>query len=159
MARVETYATRSWAWSVMHRCLPKPAYMIDMDYLECCPHCKQPLIVGEIAKDVGQGFKATTILRNLARKAQLPAVLIFLREDVVIEAVESIHGSLPENGYPNLTELELQAIWEYLKDSPLFRLKELYPVQKSEVNYTVRQFFDWLGEIHDKHEASCQRRQ
>ena len=35
--------------------------MIDVDSVEVCPHCTEPLAFIEHAKDVGQKFKTTTI--------------------------------------------------------------------------------------------------
>ena len=39
--------------------------MIDIDSVECCPKCYQPLAFIELAKDVGQTFKAYTLTKSI----------------------------------------------------------------------------------------------
>ncbi len=83
MSRHERYGTRDLTFSRWHRTLSNDATCIDLDFCEYCNHCKKPLALIETARDVGQAFKPTTILRELAKQADIPAWLILytIRED------------------------------------------------------------------------------
>lgn len=157
MPRIEEFGTRSWAWSVFHRSMPKPAYMIDMDYIESCQYCKETLIIGELARDVGQHFKPTTILQKLAKKANVVGLLIFLKEEPIISAVKLIKPDVQEGETPKLTKLQLEALWRYLGESqtPVLRVSQVYPTRGTEKALTARQFYEFLCEIHAKHESEC----
>lgn len=50
---------------------------IDVDSIEVCQACSRPLMLLEVARDVGQTFKPTTILVELARRSDVPAALVF----------------------------------------------------------------------------------
>lgn len=52
---------------------------IDVDAVEVCDDCGEPLLLIELARDVGQAHKPTTIMQRLARRADLPAALSFYR--------------------------------------------------------------------------------
>jgi hypothetical protein len=76
---VERTGKRNLFFSRWHRTLPTPARFIDIDYLEFCPHCKQPLIVGETAWFKGVFYKNTTLTTNIGllfRKAGVPVVIL-----------------------------------------------------------------------------------
>jgi len=64
-----------------HRFPTLPAYcsMIDIDIVEYCKDCRQPLALIETAIDVGQLFKPTTVTKNLAVLAGIPAYLILYK--------------------------------------------------------------------------------
>lgn len=157
MSRTERTGIRSWAWSVFHRSMPKPAYMIDMDYLECCQYCKETIMIGELARDIGQQFKPTTILQKLAQNTHVVGLLIFLDEDAIIAAVKSITGNLSKESTPILTKSQLQALWRYLTESevPILRIRQVYPSNNSEQNLTARQFYKFICETHQAHEHEC----
>jgi len=55
--------------------------MIDLDAIEVCHDCREPLMLLELARDVGQSFKATAIMRELAERSHVPAALVFYRFD------------------------------------------------------------------------------
>jgi len=83
----ERYGKRDLTYSRWHR--PKSisrfldnqhAYnldFIDLDAIEYCYFCKEPLALLELAKDVGQSHKSTVVCCNLANRANLPAYLVF----------------------------------------------------------------------------------
>jgi hypothetical protein len=109
MSDVERYGVRDLTPSHWHReesmrrFLPaEQAHelaMIDLDAIEYCRRCGEPLLLIELAKDVGQSFKSTTVMRKLARMANLRAVLVFWMADegeVVGFRVRSIHPYQPE---------------------------------------------------------------
>jgi len=55
--------------------------MIDLDaalYVEYDDSSKEPLALIETARDVGQGYKAATVTRNLAKRAGLPCYCVLL---------------------------------------------------------------------------------
>jgi hypothetical protein len=56
--------------------------MIDVDSVEVCPQCMQPLAFIELAKDVGQNFKAYTLTKKLADKFSVPGFVLFYRLNV-----------------------------------------------------------------------------
>ena len=89
MSRLERYDTRDRVFSHWHRrALPDFVTAIDIDFLEYCHRCRETLALIELAQDVGQSFKPTPVLERLARRANVPAYLIFYRidGDSVIEA-------------------------------------------------------------------------
>ena len=51
--------------------------MIDVDSVEVCPHCTEPLAFIEHAKDVGQKFKAYKLTKLIADKFEVPGFLVF----------------------------------------------------------------------------------
>lgn len=89
MSSVERHGTRDLTYSAWHRAAnvarflgPQRAHQltyIDLDAIEYCAKCREPLLLGELARDVGQAFKATRVLRRLAKRANRPAVLVFYR--------------------------------------------------------------------------------
>jgi hypothetical protein len=100
MSRQERYGTRDLTFSGWHRTLPDYCTTIDIDFLEYCKICRAPLGLIEIARDVGQAYKPTTVMEQLAKKAGVQAYLILYK--------------LEENGigtcrmaqiYPNKTRL------------------------------------------------------
>ena len=60
--------------------------MIDVDSVECCQYCYEPLAIIETCYDKGQKFKATTLSKIIASRLNIPCWLVFYRE--------STHGSL-----------------------------------------------------------------
>jgi hypothetical protein len=156
MPRLEIYGSRSWAWSVFHRCLPRPACMIDLDYVECCRYCHSPLIVAELARDKGQDDKATSIVRNLAQKANIIGLLIYYREEAIVGAVTDTLGYQPES-FPILDNEGLNRLYQCLVagDKPILRVRRVYPPNGNERQMTTREFFNEIYEIHKRHEARC----
>jgi hypothetical protein len=156
MPRLEISGSRSWAWSVFHRCLPRPACMIDLDYVECCRYCHTPLIVAELARDMGQNDKPSSIVRNLAHRASIVGLLIYYQEEAIISAVRETLGYQPES-FPILDYEGLNRLYRYLiaENKPIMRVRRVYPPNGNERQMTTRQFFNEIYEIHKKHEAKC----
>lgn len=77
MALRERFGERDLTYSRWHRSLDPRLHFIDIDSVEYCHRCKQPLVLIELAKDIGQRNKATTVLQRLAAMANLPAYLVF----------------------------------------------------------------------------------
>ena len=66
MSREERWGTRDLTYSAWHRTLPDDITYIDLDGVEYCQRCHKILALVETARDVGQEFKATTVLRRVA---------------------------------------------------------------------------------------------
>lgn len=91
MSLHERWGTRDLTYSRWHRPESISRYipaadalrldMIDLDAIEVCHDCRQPLMLLELARDIGQPYKATTILRELALRANAPAALCFYTVD------------------------------------------------------------------------------
>ena len=62
------YLPREWA----HECA-----MVDLDGIEYCRRCWQPVGLVEIARDNGQQHKSTAVMRACANKLDVPALLVF----------------------------------------------------------------------------------
>tara|TARA_R100001198_G_C5081575_1_gene122820 strand:- start:61 stop:441 length:381 start_codon:yes stop_codon:yes gene_type:complete len=54
---------------------------IDVDFIECCPKCYEPLAIKETCFDKGQEYKATTFVNMLGNRLQIPVFLVFYRLD------------------------------------------------------------------------------
>ena len=81
MTRFERTGRRDLTYSSWHRGIEPYTQSnlpyVDLDAVEYCRKCDEPLALVELAQDVGQEFKATTVMRKLAAKAGLPAYLVF----------------------------------------------------------------------------------
>ena len=53
--------------------------MIDIDSIECCPHCYEPLAILETCYDKGQIYKATTLVNIVASRLNIPCFLVFYK--------------------------------------------------------------------------------
>jgi hypothetical protein len=85
MSREERFGTRDLTYSSWHR-RAEPSNRnvltyIDLDAIEYCHRCREPLALLELARDVGQTFKPTTVLKALAERADVPAYLVFYKPD------------------------------------------------------------------------------
>lgn len=80
MTRDERFGERDLTYSRWHRSLEDELTYIDIDACEYCENCREPLALIETAMDVGQSFKATTVMRNLAKLAGIPAFLALYAE-------------------------------------------------------------------------------
>lgn len=163
MPRIERGFSRNWGWSVFHRCMPPPAYMIDVDTLECCRYCKEPIFLAEVARDVGQTFKATTIIYKLAKKTDIAAFLVFYKDEIINEHLEKVASEselIPKDGsyrnVPSLSENQLQILWNYLRSDArqIFRVRQIYP-QSTVYNFRAQAFYDFISALHHEHELTC----
>lgn len=83
MSRSEKDYFRDLTYSLWHRSIEPESSnrlpYVDVDAVEVCPDCKEPLALIETARDKGQPAKPVGVLRALARRANLPAYLVFYR--------------------------------------------------------------------------------
>lgn len=89
MSDVEKYGTRDLTYSHWHRVSSTGRFlsdfeawglgMIDIDDVEYCRHCSEPLACIETAVDIGQASKCGKVTSRLAEKAGLPAYTVLYR--------------------------------------------------------------------------------
>ena len=78
MAR-DVYAFSNGKYSDWHRKYDGIAY-IDVDIVECCQYCYEPLAIIETCYDKGQEWKATTLSKIIAERLNIPCFLVFYKE-------------------------------------------------------------------------------
>ena len=78
MAR-DIYAFSNGKYSDFHRKYDGIAY-IDVDAVECCMYCYEPLAIIETCYDKGQEWKATTLSKIIASRLNIPCLLVFYKE-------------------------------------------------------------------------------
>ena len=78
MAR-DIYAFSNGKYSDFHRKYDGIAY-IDVDSVECCMYCYEPLAIIETCYDKGQTWKATTLSKIIASRLNIPCWLVFYKE-------------------------------------------------------------------------------
>ena len=71
-----TYAFSNGDYNDWHRQFEGIAG-IDIDFIEVCPKCYQPLAVKETCYDKGQKYKATTLTKRVAEALRVPGFLVF----------------------------------------------------------------------------------
>jgi len=78
MAR-DVYAFSNGLYSDFHRKYDGIAY-IDVDSVECCAYCYEPLAIIETCYDKNQKYKATTLSKIIAKRLNIPCFLVFYKE-------------------------------------------------------------------------------
>ena len=78
MAR-DVYAFSNGLYSDWHRKYDGISY-IDVDSVECCMYCYEPLAIIETCYDKGQEWKATTLSKIIAKRLNIPCFLVFYKE-------------------------------------------------------------------------------
>ena len=71
-----TYAFSNGGYNDWHRQY-KGLAGIDIDFIEVCPLCYEPLAVKETCYDKQQVFKATTVTKRVAKALRVPGFLVF----------------------------------------------------------------------------------
>ena len=74
-----TYAFSNGNYNDWHRKYEGIA-MIDVDSIEVCPRCYEPLAILETCYDKGQKYKATTLSKIIAERLNIPCFLVFYKE-------------------------------------------------------------------------------
>jgi len=75
----DIYAFSNGKYSDWHRKYDGIAY-IDVDSVECCMYCYEPLAIIETCYDKGQTWKATTLSKIIASRLNIPCFLVFYKE-------------------------------------------------------------------------------
>ena len=73
-----TYAFSNGNYNDWHRKYEGIA-MIDVDSVEVCPRCYEPLAILETCYDKNQKYKATNLVKTLASRLNIPCFLVFYR--------------------------------------------------------------------------------
>ena len=97
MAR-NVYAFSNGLYSDWHRKYNGISY-IDVDSVECCAYCYEPLAIIETCYDKGQQFKSTTLSKIIARRLNIPCFLVFykkLTETTLTFRIKRIRSSQTE---------------------------------------------------------------
>ena len=97
MARY-TYAFSNGTYNDWHRKFEGIA-MIDVDSVECCIKCYEPLAIIETCFDKGQPWKATTLSKIIASRLNIPCFLVFykpLGKDTLNFRIKRIRSSQTE---------------------------------------------------------------
>lgn len=119
----ERYGTRDLAYSQWHRLQGDHLAYIDIDSLEYCNICKRPLALIELAQDVGQQHKSTSVMKRLAFMSNLPAYLVLYKKPAV-DASEILG----------------------------FRVKQLLPFQAADfLIMTPIEYRSFLNQLRDEH--------
>lgn len=122
--RPERTGWRDLTFYRWHRTLHPSLHLIDIDGVEYCPNCKEPLALFELVRDKGQVIKPTLLMRKLAARAELPAYLVFYT---------------PGWGPDKLLCLRMRQVW---------------PERSLELRYTPEGFEDWLLSLRRQHRCS-----
>ena len=73
--------------------------MIDVDSVECCVNCYEPLAIIETCFDKNQKFKSTTLSKIIASRLNIPCFLVFykpLDQDTLTFRIKRIRASQTE---------------------------------------------------------------
>jgi hypothetical protein len=74
-----TYAFSNGNYNDWHRQYEGIA-MIDIDSVEVCSKCNEPLALIETCYDKGQKYKATTLVKTLSDRLGVPSFLVFYKD-------------------------------------------------------------------------------
>ena len=74
-----TYAFSNGVYNDWHRQYQGLAG-IDVDFIEGCPDCYEPLAILETCYDKGQKYKATTLVKTLSDRLRVPSFLVFYKK-------------------------------------------------------------------------------
>ena len=97
MARY-TYAFSNGNYNDWHRKYEGIA-MIDIDSVECCQYCYEPLAIIETCYDKDQKYKATNLSKIIAERLNIPCFLVFYKESTpgsLTFRIKRIKGSKTE---------------------------------------------------------------
>ena len=115
MARY-TYAFSNGVYNDWHKKYDGIA-MIDIDSVECCQHCYEPLAIIETCYDKGQKYKATTLSKIIAKRLNIPCFLVFYKElaqGSLTFRIKRVRSSKTE--FELMTELEWYQVLRSLHD-------------------------------------------
>ncbi len=120
--------------------------MADRDWTEVCHFCREPLGIAEEVIDRGQDLrdKATTITRNMAKRANVPALLIAPRMNRPPEVQQRIDQL-------NTEIRELEAAHPITR----FTVKRLWPHPTELETFWPDEFAAEIYLLHRDHHARC----
>ena len=118
MAQFERYGTRDLSYSHWHRHLSRRCTYMDIDGAEYCYKCKQTLLLVEEKMDTGQSVFDTFVLYRLAKRANIPAVLILytVGDEMICDCGQSarqVTGLRVRHLWPERSELDAVTLQEW----------------------------------------------
>ena len=85
---------------------------LDLDFIEICQKCQEPLAMFETAMDKGQTYKTTTVTEKIARACKVPSFLVFYTPGLAHDEVTQFRI---KKLTPNETELMVMHPPEFIK--------------------------------------------
>lgn len=134
-------------WSRWHRSLDNRASMINIDSLEYCQSCMQPLALIETTQGSGPWNKPVTVTANLARLAGIPAYLVIFEADE--EAFRSdMADAIGHDGVVGAaTHYIVRRAWRR-------RVDDASPWLDGDAGITADELDQWILSIHDNHQCA-----
>ena len=86
--RWEKTDERERTYSRWHRQYEGEYRFIDIDHVEYCPYCLEPLGLFETAIDVGQDYKCADVTTKIAKKIRVPSYIV-LYKPIGYDEIES----------------------------------------------------------------------
>ena len=124
MAR-DNYYNEGDKYSQWHRYADDNLGMIDLDQVEICRKCYEPLFLAETCYDKNQTYKTSTTTRRLAERAKLDAYLVFYQYDEIKGAVIG------------------------------FRVQKIAPFKSQMFQLTVQDWIGEMAKYHEDHKKFC----
>lgn len=143
MAR-DTYAFSNGIYNDWHRKYEGIAF-IDIDSVEVCPRCYEPLAIIETAYYRGHVNKSTRLTKEIARRCNVPAYMLFYYEIETPAKPPQERAKHPQIlRYDPRYDIDLRFVWRNLFD---------YPIAYKETDQDT-----WLNELnmlHERHSKEC----
>ena len=143
MAR-DTYAFSNGVYNDWHRKYEGIA-MIDIDSVEICKYCYEPLAIIETAYYRGHTNKATRLTKEIAKRCNVPGYMLFYYE---LETPAKPHEERAKHPqilrYDPRYDIDLRFVWRNLFE---------YPIAYKETDQN-----EWLEELnmlHKRHSKEC----
>jgi hypothetical protein len=120
--------------------------MLDIDFIEYCHYCREPLMLVETVRDIGQNLmdKNYAITRSIAERAKLGAMILAWRVDRSPD-VEERYTSL---------QRELRTI-ERTYPISNFKRRLILPLSTSFDEVSPQDWWEEIRIIHHLHHRSC----
>lgn len=130
MVRQERYGKRNLDFSRFHRTLDADFCYRDLDGIEYCCNCAEPLALIETALDVGQhpDSKDVRVIRKIAVPLLIPAYMIFYK--------------VSQRNFGGVTLEGIQ-----------LRIKQVAPNYEEQQYWTQKQYRETIRKLHDNHKC------
>ena len=143
MAR-DTYAFSNGVYNDWHRKYEGIA-MIDIDSVEVCKYCYEPLAIIETSYYRGHTNKATRLTKEIAKRCNVPAYMLFYYELETPAKPPEERAKHPQIlRYDPRYDIDLRFVWRNLFE---------YPIAYKETDQN-----EWLEELnmlHERHSKEC----
>ena len=105
---------------------------VDLDFIEICKKCQEPLAMFETAVDKGQTYKTTTVTEKVARACKVPAYLVFYTPGLAHDEVKQFRIRKLTPNEPDLRVMEPK---EFIKLLRLLQERHSYDCTLREVPF------------------------